>query len=449
MHVEVNVALNFVISYLYNKLPRRRVDLFGAELEAGLKKKFEGHWYPEQPVKGSGFRCVKVNGEKVDPVVTQAATAVGLDLDEMQDYLPKELTVWIDPNEVSYRIGEKGQVKILYSDRNNEENNENEDREVQATNRGFNPEAQAFNPDADSFEPIDRLSASLGTLNLSPHSGGMSPSDVSPVSSASWGGSNSTSPSGGPPFPSLNGTTSPPVVYAPKRQNTPMFTTATFAQTKFGSTKLKSTAKRPTRLSPTEFGNFFRQRAVPNNLQYSGLATPPRSRSLSPRDPRIEFLLDQQQRFLHNQHQQQLQQQFQQQQQMLQQQQQLSLQLQQQQQYHSQNRLGVPTEHPYISSPSHQVSGSLHDMFSGPSPLQSPVQAQLSPQSQQSGPYSQWLNTSSPHSPSQSSASPPARSPVNPLQISPDNQKVLFDGLSFSNGPYSSTSQYHQLLLAS
>lgn len=51
MHIEVQVALNFVISYLYNKLPRRRVNIFGEELEKALKDKFQGHWYPEKPFK--------------------------------------------------------------------------------------------------------------------------------------------------------------------------------------------------------------------------------------------------------------------------------------------------------------------------------------------------------------------------------------------------------------
>lgn len=53
MHIEVQVALNFVISYLYNKLPRRRVNIFGEELEKALKDKFQGHWYPEKPFKVS------------------------------------------------------------------------------------------------------------------------------------------------------------------------------------------------------------------------------------------------------------------------------------------------------------------------------------------------------------------------------------------------------------
>ena len=72
MQLEIQVALNFIISYLYNKLPRRRVNIFGEELERLLKKKYEGHWYPEKPYKGSGFRCIHV-GEKVDPVIEQAS----------------------------------------------------------------------------------------------------------------------------------------------------------------------------------------------------------------------------------------------------------------------------------------------------------------------------------------------------------------------------------------
>ena len=93
MHVEVSVALNFLISYLYNKLPRRRVDLFGEELEKGLKKKFEGHWYPDKPFKGSGYRCVRCNGEKVDSVIMNAARNAGLDLEEVKNYIPEELSL--------------------------------------------------------------------------------------------------------------------------------------------------------------------------------------------------------------------------------------------------------------------------------------------------------------------------------------------------------------------
>lgn len=418
------------------------MDLFGTEIENGLKKKFEGHWYPDQPMKGSGYRCVRVSGEKIDPVIIQAATSVGVNLDEMKEYMPQELTLWIDPNEVSYKIGEKGQVKILYSDKNNEENNETEDREVQATNHCFNPEAQAFNPDAQSFEPIDRLSASLGNLNLSPRSGGLSP--MSPVSPLSWNGSQSVSPSGGMSVPASNGNISPPSVVQ-KRQSNQLFTTASFAQTKFGSTKLKSNAKRPTRLSPTEFSNFLRQKAVTNTMQYPGLTTPPRSRSLSPRDPRVEFLMDQHQRFIHNQHQQQLQQQFHQQQMLHQQQ--LNFQLQQQQLQQQHTRLNIPTEHHFLGTSGQQVSGTLHEMFSGPSPLQSP---DLSPVNNGQSPSQPHLfpGFGNPQSSGQPGIHNNLQTTVNSIQISPENQKALFEGLGLNNGPYSPSSQFHHLLLA-
>lgn len=442
MHVEVSVALNFVISYLYNKLPRTRVALFGAEVEKGLKKKFEGHWYPDKPFKGSGFRCVRVSGEKIDQVIIQAAINVGLGVEELKEYLPDELTLWIDPNEVSYRIGEKGQIKILYSDKSVDECNETEDREVQNTNRGFNPEAQSFNPDAQSFKPIDGLSNSLGNLTLSPSSGGLSPS--SPVSSSSWGGSQSSSPAGSSMFPSANSSTvnngggSTLQTYLQKtghgNNNVPMFTTATFAQTKFGSTKLKTNAKRPTRLSPTEFGNFFRQKAA--SFQQPDIISPPRSRSLSPRDPRVEFMMDQQQRLLHNQQQQQLHQQLQQQQFQLQQQQinfQLHQQLSQQQreqhfQQRQPHRLNIPADHHRMGNPQYGA-GNLHDMFSGPSPLQSPA-----------SPGQNLL------SPNQSPVNSPMHSPMNSMQVSPENQKNFIDGLNMNKVSY--PNQYHHLLLA-
>lgn len=31
--------------------------------------------------------------------------------------MPKDLTIWIDPGEVSFSVGEKGQVRVLYSER--------------------------------------------------------------------------------------------------------------------------------------------------------------------------------------------------------------------------------------------------------------------------------------------------------------------------------------------
>ncbi len=225
MQLEIQVALNFIISYLYNKLPRRRVNIFGEELERQLKQKYEGHWYPDKPYKGSGFRCIHV-GEKVDPVVEQAAKESGLDIEDVRNNLPQDLSVWIDPFEVSYQIGEKGPVKVLYVDDSNE-NGLELDKEIK---NSFNPEAQVFMPIS---EPL-----------------GMSPTSSSPS----------------PPF-GQSAAVSPTFM---RRSTQPLtFTTASFAATKFGSTKIKTNgrnANKVTRTSPTNLGlnvnNLLKQKAM-------------------------------------------------------------------------------------------------------------------------------------------------------------------------------------------
>jgi protein Tob/BTG len=133
MQFEVSVALNFMIAYLYNKLPRRyvcvyiqkifnlvlivffsRVNMFGEQMIKHIRIKFQGHWYPERPTKGSAYRSIRISKEKVDRVIINAAIDVGLDLQEILDTLPNDLTIWIDPGEVSYRIGEKGSGIFIF-----------------------------------------------------------------------------------------------------------------------------------------------------------------------------------------------------------------------------------------------------------------------------------------------------------------------------------------------
>ncbi|CAL8306096.1 unnamed protein product [Merluccius merluccius] len=217
MQLEIQVALNFIISYLYNKLPRRRVNIFGEELERQLKKKYEGHWYPDKPYKGSGFRCIHV-GEKVDPVVEKAAKESGLDIEDVRHNLPQDLSVWIDPFEVSYQIGEKGPVKVLYVD------DSNMDGGVPCGGLDLDKEIRnSFNPDAQVFMPISEPLGVVGGGSLGVVGGG------SPASS---------SPS--PPF-SHSAAVSP--TFMPRSAQPLTFTTATFAATKFGSTKMKSSGR--------------------------------------------------------------------------------------------------------------------------------------------------------------------------------------------------------------
>ncbi|XP_015786084.1 chitinase-like protein PB1E7.04c [Tetranychus urticae] len=296
MHVEIQVALNFLISFLYNKLPRRRVNQFGEELENALKLKFEGHWYPEKPYKGSAFRCVKTT-PPLDPVFEIAARESGMDIVDIQENLPQELSIWIDPGEVSYRMSEKGPVKILYSESDRPHDLENSDREVIRT----------FNPEAQCFKPIETTAMAFGSLSLGPAStspsslhvipngfpsspnGNTNGSNSSPSAAAAAAavvaavvngngsaGNVANQPNGGNNLINTSNSVTPSPIYKsfttgsmgpsgfmPKPSSSNVtFTTATFAQTKFGSTKLKSNTKRSHRMSPTEFSNYIKQRAL-------------------------------------------------------------------------------------------------------------------------------------------------------------------------------------------
>ncbi|XP_033826458.1 protein Tob1a [Periophthalmus magnuspinnatus] len=269
MQLEIQVALNFIISYLYNKLPRRRVNIFGEELERQLKQKYEGHWYPDKPYKGSGFRCIHV-GEKVDPVVEKAAKESGLDIDDVRNNLPQELSVWIDPYEVSYQIGEKGPVKVLYVDDSGDQVNNTLDLDKEIRN--------SFNPDAQVFMPINE------PLNASPGSSSPSPP---------FGHSAAVSPT-----------------FMPRSTQPLTFTTATFAATKFGSTKMKSSGRNgnangatgagnkpaAARTSPTNLGlnvnNLLKQKAMSSSMHslYGlGLGGHQKSSALSPNAKEFVF----------------------------------------------------------------------------------------------------------------------------------------------------------------
>lgn len=80
---------------------------------ASLAEHYKHHWFPEKPFKGSGYRCIRIN-HKMDPIISKAASQIGLSLPQLYQLLPSELTLWVDPYEVSYRIGEDGSICVLY-----------------------------------------------------------------------------------------------------------------------------------------------------------------------------------------------------------------------------------------------------------------------------------------------------------------------------------------------
>lgn len=172
MKVEVNSAADFLMNLLrvrqqVNSLSETQLHSFRGSLIIVLLEKYNNHWYNENPrkgtlnfahtlapplkmtshdvrclfsyvygentkkrkhskspfwnfsppftlLKGSAFRCIRINGETPEPLIERAAANCGISATIIRQLLPAELTLWIDPYIVSYRIGENGSISALY-----------------------------------------------------------------------------------------------------------------------------------------------------------------------------------------------------------------------------------------------------------------------------------------------------------------------------------------------
>lgn len=115
MRREIVSAVNFVSTFLSsrNGIPAEDVNRFRRCLCRVLASRYSEHWFPERPCKGSAFRCIRIVKRRMDPVVSQAAVEAGIAESRLQELLPSELTLWVDPNDVSYRFGEEGSIGVL------------------------------------------------------------------------------------------------------------------------------------------------------------------------------------------------------------------------------------------------------------------------------------------------------------------------------------------------
>jgi protein Tob/BTG len=116
MRIEIVSAADFLIHLLRlqaGQLSERQLEMFKSSLTEVLRRRYRDHWFPDRPNRGSGYRCLRING-KMDPVIAQAGANVGLLPTVLHHLFPTELTMWIDPAEVSYRIGENGSICVLY-----------------------------------------------------------------------------------------------------------------------------------------------------------------------------------------------------------------------------------------------------------------------------------------------------------------------------------------------
>lgn len=111
--MEVETAAGFVAHNLLSAF-RGDPETLSSALAKTLSKRYDGHWHPDQPERGSAFRCVSVQNGRLDPVLRDAAVMAGIkDIETMSRALPNDFSIWVDPGEVAVRIGDAGRIFTL------------------------------------------------------------------------------------------------------------------------------------------------------------------------------------------------------------------------------------------------------------------------------------------------------------------------------------------------
>ena len=125
MKREVATAVDFMTQLMRTgSRNAEQLTNFNDVLRRRISEHYRDHWFPEKPFKGSGYRCLRIN-HNMEPIILQAAAESGLSRDDLISMLPNELTMWIDPREVSYRIGEDGSVGVIYVEEEDNHKNNN------------------------------------------------------------------------------------------------------------------------------------------------------------------------------------------------------------------------------------------------------------------------------------------------------------------------------------
>ena len=104
MRNEIAAAVVFITKLIKknDNLSKDQITKFSDQLTRVLVERFKNHWYTEKPLRGQGYRCIRINDtEREDPVLSLAAQGSGLKMSDLR--LPAELTLWIDPQEVCCR----------------------------------------------------------------------------------------------------------------------------------------------------------------------------------------------------------------------------------------------------------------------------------------------------------------------------------------------------------
>lgn len=162
---EVNFATEFMKKFMKrNLLSSEKIDEFVSCLTTTIKNYYLDHWFPDQPNKGNGYRCIRIVSNKVDPLLSKAGRCCGLSDKILLQMFPAEFTMWIDPDEVSYRIGDEGSIGVVFNS-DSRSNSECDDSSSESDT------SESISPCSTPVRPVSFASAPVMNPHLRPRYG--------------------------------------------------------------------------------------------------------------------------------------------------------------------------------------------------------------------------------------------------------------------------------------
>ncbi|KAJ1905422.1 hypothetical protein LPJ81_001937 [Coemansia sp. IMI 209127] len=117
MHTEIENAAGFWVKHIPDaSLAGERKETLRLALIDVLSEKYKGHWDLEQTAAGSGYRSL-CNWRSLDGALVEAATRANVSIELLERLMPRDIILWCDPHNVTYRVGDHGTVYTIYEDK--------------------------------------------------------------------------------------------------------------------------------------------------------------------------------------------------------------------------------------------------------------------------------------------------------------------------------------------
>jgi hypothetical protein len=124
MRQECQAASWWCVSQLANSYPpltKQQLTVFAQTLTENFIAKFSGHWYLDEPDRGSAYRSISKDSRITDKTLKLAAKSANID--NIEKRLPNDFIMWIDPFKVQVQFSNtRKRIDVYTSEENTFEN---------------------------------------------------------------------------------------------------------------------------------------------------------------------------------------------------------------------------------------------------------------------------------------------------------------------------------------